>query len=163
MEEKNNVAEVAENSAPAETEKSSTGSFKCIAAPHDKRIFVIALLTAIITVVLYHFVMTAVEYFCKDDEDKFVSCYCHTTSSEDDDEDGEKAKKFQRRHKKMDGKRGEFFRRMPPEMREKIKNMSPEERKEFFAKLRQKRGGKDAPGRPEGRHPRRRPEAAPQE
>ena len=162
MEEKNNVIEVAENTVPAETEKSSAGSFKCIAAPHDKRIFVIALLTAIITVILYHFVMTAVEYFCKNDETEIVSCYCHNISSEED-EDGEKAKKFLRRHKKMDGKRGEFFRNMPPEMREKIKNMSPEERREFFAKLRRKRNGKDAPERPEGRRPRRRAEAAQQE
>ena len=32
-------------------------------------------------------------------------------------------------------------------MREKIRNMSPEERREFFAKLRKKRQSKEFPGR----------------
>lgn len=139
MEEKNTaveVTEVVENTAAEE--KKSAGSFKCISAPMDKRILGISLLTAIIVVIVYHFVMLAVNTFCKE-EMPFVSCYCHQNSGEEEDED--KPKEFRRRRMGKDGKRGEFPRRqMSPEMREKIKNMSPEERKAFFAKLREKRG-----------------------
>lgn len=137
MDEKTVTPEIVET-APAAEEKKA-GSFKCIAEPMDKRIFGISLLTAIIVVVAYHFVMLAVNSFCKD-EQQFVSCYCHQTSAgEEDNED--KPKEFRR--KRMGGEKGKFFRRpMSPEMREKIKNMSPEERKAFFAKLREKRGEK---------------------
>ena len=144
MDEKTVTPEIVET-APAAEEKKA-GSFKCIAEPMDKRIFGISLLTAIIVVVAYHFVMLAVNSFCEE-EPQFVSCYCHQSSSgEEDNED--KPKEFRR--KRMNGEKGKFFRRpMSPEMREKIKNMSPEERKAFFAKLREKRGEK-APRRLRG-------------
>ena len=145
MEEKNTaveVTEVVENTAAEE--KKSAGSFKCISAPMDKRILGISLLTAIIVVVIYHFVMLAVNSFCED-EQQFVSCYCHQGSGEEESE--EKPKEIRRKRMDKDGKKGgDFRRKMSPEMREKIKNMSPEERKAFFAKLREKRGEKGPRG-----------------
>ena len=153
MEEKNTaveVTEVVENTAAEE--KKSAGSFKCISAPLDKRIVGISLLTAIIVVVIYHFVMLAVNTFCKE-EQQFVSCYCHQNSGEEEKED--KPKEFRRKRMGRDGKRGEFpSRQMSPEMREKIRNMSPEERKAFFAKLREKRGEKGPRGPRPPRGPR---------
>ena len=62
MEEKTVAPEVVET-APAAVEEKKTGSFKCIAEPMDKRIFGISLLSAIIVVVAYHFVMLAVNSF----------------------------------------------------------------------------------------------------
>ena len=123
MEEKTVNPEIVETATAAEEKK--PGSFKCVAEPMDKRIFGISLLSAIIVVVAYHFVMLAVNSFCED-EQQFVSCYCHQSSGEE--ESKEKTKEFRRKRMDNDGKKGgDFRRKMSPEMREKIKNMSPEE------------------------------------
>ena len=150
MEEKTVTPEIVET-APAAEEKKA-GSFKCVAEPMDKRIFGISLLTAIIVVVAYHFVMSAIDTFCNE-EAQLVSCYCHQSSDEEEKE--EKPKEFRRKRMDKDGKKGgDFRKKMSPEMREKIRNMSPEERKAFFAKLREKRGEKGPRGPRGPRSPR---------
>lgn len=125
-------------------EEKACNSFKCVSNPQDKRIFLIALLTAVITVTVYHLVLVAIDNFCPEEELP-VYCACHRTVCDDDDDDA--GKKAHHEGRKKGGKRGEFLRKLSPEMREKVKNMSPEERREFFGKLRKQK--KDGVPRPE--------------
>lgn len=144
MEEKNSTPEVVETAGDSAAAKTAPRSFRCISEPMDKRIIAISFLTAVITVLAYHFSIIAVEYFC-DNEEEPVYCYCHRIAAGDESEDeGEESR---RDRKDFKGKKGRFFQKMSPEMREKIRNMSPEERREFFAKLRKKRQSKEFPGR----------------
>ncbi|MBE6392184.1 MAG: hypothetical protein E7042_08345 [Lentisphaerae bacterium] len=144
MEEKNSTPEVVETVGNSAAAKTAPRSFRCISEPMDKRIIAISFLTAVITVLAYHFSIIAVEYFC-DDEEEPVYCYCHRiVASDESEDDGEESR---RDRKDFKGKKGGFFQKMSPEMREKIRNMSPEERREFFAKLRKKRQSKEFPDR----------------
>ena len=155
MEEKNSTPEVVDTAVDTAAEKTAPRSFRCISEPMDKRIIAISFLTAVIAVVLYHFTIIAINHFGSAEEEA-VYCHCHRFVSSDD-ENEDKGKEFRRGRKDFKGKRGGFFQKMSPEMREKIRNMSPEERREFFAKLRRKQG-KEFPGRPQRPQRPRRPQ-----
>ena len=146
MEEKNSTAEVVDTAVDTAAGKTAPRSFRCISEPMDKRIIAISFLTAVIAVVLYHFTIIAINHFGSTEEEP-VYCHCHRIASDDEAKE-EKGKEFRRGPKDFKGRKGGFFQKMSPEMREKIRNMSPEERREFFAKLRQKHG-KEFPGRPQ--------------
>ena len=164
MEDKNSTPEIVDTPADTPAEKTAPRSFRCVSDPLDKRMIAISFLTAVIAVVIYHFAIVAVNHFCQPEEEP-VYCQCHRNAADEEEKEGA-GKEFRRGDRGAKGKKG-FGRPMSPEMREKIRNMSPEERREFFAKLRQKKG--ENPGRPQQRpqRPRKRQHhgdnAAPQE
>ena len=159
MEEKETqVVETVETAAPADVK-----SFRCSAPKADLHTFLIAFLTSAIVIALYH-VGLMVYDMCSAEETEPVYCACHQSSA---CEEEEKPRKFE--GKKFGGDRQlspeqrerfrarmERFKKLPPEVQEKVKNMSREERREFFQKLDAKRPPREGrPGRPERREGRR--------
>ena len=142
MEEKENqVTQSQEAKKPLEVK-----SFYCTAPKSDWHIFFIAFLTSAIVVAAYHVTLMAIDMF-SEKEIEPVYCSCHQNAASEDEE---KPRKFE--GKKFGGDRQlspeqrerfrarmERFKNLPPEVREKVKNMSREERREFFKKLDDKR------------------------
>ena len=153
------TVETVETAAPADVK-----SFRCSAPKADLHTFLIAFLTSAIVIALYH-VGLMVYDMCSAEEPEPVYCACHQSSACEEEE--EKPRKFE--GKKFGGDRQlspeqrerfrarmERFKKLPPEVQEKVKNMSREERREFFQKLDAKRPPREGrPGRPERREGRR--------
>ena len=113
-------------------------SFRCAAPKSDWNIFLISFLTSAIVVAAYHVTLMAVDMFCEKEVEP-VYCTCHQSG----EESKEKAEKTKRKFspeqmEKMKARREAMMKKLTPEQREQIKNMSKEERREFFKKL----GGK---------------------
>ena len=171
MEEKETQAvEAPETAAPADVK-----SFRCSATKADLRTFLIAFLTSAIVIALYHVGLMMYDMFCAEEAEP-VYCVCHQNSASEEEE---KPRKFE--GKKFGGDRQispeqrerfrarmERFKNLPPEVQEKVKNMSREERREFFQNLDAKRppregrreGRPDRPERRRGDAPRPREKAA---
>ncbi len=145
MDEKENQAvETQETAAPAPS--ADVKSFRCSASKGDMHTFFIAFLTSAIVLALYHVGFMVYDMLCPEEAEP-VYCSCHQNAASEDEE---KPRKFE--GKKFGGDRQlspeqrerfrarmERFKKLPPEVREKVKNMSREERREFFKKLDDKR------------------------
>ncbi|MBR7107192.1 MAG: hypothetical protein IKC89_02125 [Lentisphaeria bacterium] len=123
------VEKTAETDVAAEGSKAADTpnrkSFQCISPKSDWHILGIAFFTSIITVIIYHFVIMAVNEYCHADEDPVVSCYCHRNNSE---EDGEAEAKKERRKA--------FLSKLTPEQREHLKSLkTKEERREYIRSI----------------------------
>ena len=94
-----------EADAAGDFQFSNEKSFQCVSPRSDWNIFVIAFLTAAITVVIYHFVMVAVDNFSKSTEPEYVTCACHI-NGDDEAEKEEKPRRKPRKHGKRRGKPG---------------------------------------------------------
>ena len=145
--EKNAEANVAAEAVEA-ADTPNKKSFQCISPKSDWHILGIAFFTSIITVVIYHFVIMAVNEYCHDDEEKVVSCYCHKNNSEEDDKDEAKEQR-----------RKAFFAKLTPEQQEHLKSLkTKEERRDYIRSIfkdkapKGKRGGR-GPRQPRAKAP----------
>ena len=141
MEEKENqVAGTSEAKQPTEVK-----SFRCAAPKTDWHIFLISLLTSAIVVAVYHVALMAIDMFCEKEIEP-VYCACHKGGSEGEEEKP-KRKFSPEQIEKMKARREAFMKQFTPEQREKINNMSKEERREFFKKFHaERRKGDNADG-----------------
>ena len=158
MEEKENQAVETQEAAAASAD---VKSFRCTASKADLHTFFIAFLTSAIVLALYHVGFMVYDMFYPE-EAEAVYCACHQDAGSEEEEEEEKPRKFSPEQRERFRARMERFKKLPPEVREKVKNMSKEERREFFKKLDDKRPSREGRGTPEGRGKRdRRPGDAP--
>ena len=147
--EKNAEANVAAEAVEA-ADTPNKKSFQCISPKSDWHILGIAFFTSIITIVIYHFVIMAVNEYCHDDEEKVVSCYCHKNNSEEGDKDEAKEQR-----------RKAFFPKLTPEQQEHLKSLkTKEERRDYIRSIFKDKAPK---GKRYGRGPRQPRAKAPAE
>ena len=133
------VDTAAETTATANTPKSK--SFQCISPKSDWHILGIAFFTSIITIVIYHFVIMAVNEFCSNEEEKVFSCYCHQNNNDEENQEDEVKKQ----------RRKAFFDKLTPEQRDHLKTLkTKEERREYLRSIFKDRAPKDRPFRGKG-------------
>ena len=144
MQEKENQAvEVSEAAAPA-----TVKSFRCSAPKGDWHTFVIAFLTSAIAIAVYHVGLLAYDMLVSGEPEP-AYCVCHQNAAGQEEE--EQPRKFEGKRKMSPEQREKFRARMerlknlPPEVKEKVKNMSKEERREFFKKMGENAPEKKAP------------------
>ena len=141
MEEKETqVVETSEVKKPTEVK-----SFRCAAPKTDWHIFLISLLTSAIVVAAYHVTLMAIDMFCEQEAEP-VYCSCHKGAAEEEEEKP-KRKFSPEQVEKMKARREAFMKQFTPEQREKINNMTKEQRREFFKKFHaERRKGDNADG-----------------
>ncbi len=143
MEEKENQA-VETQEAAAPVASADVKSFRCTASKGDLHTFLIAFLTSAIVLALYHVGFMVYDMFSPE-EAEAVYCACHQNAGSEEEE--EKPRKFSPEQRERFRARMERFKKLPPEVREKVKNMSKEERREFFKKLDDKRPPREGRGK----------------